>query len=142
MQRTAQQVEVAYEVEDLVAREFVGETQSSIHDLVIVDEDCVVEAGATAEAELVELAELADEAEGARGRDFTHVGVARGQLEMQLLHADRFGLVERVVDDQMRGRLNFYELAALAFLTNRDRALDFNRLNDRVLLGEPHFAQL
>src|SRR5271166_1754449 len=116
MQRTAEQVEIADQIEHLVAREFVVEAQSGVHDFVVIDEDCVVEAGAAAKAEFVELAELADGAEGARRCDLARVRVGRSQLEVQLLNADRFRVFERVVNDQMAGGFGLYELEALAFL--------------------------
>jgi len=46
------------------------------------------------------------------GAIFALVGVRGGQLEVYLLLADRFRVVEHVVDDQMVGRLDLDELAA------------------------------
>src|SRR5258708_26890055 len=61
---------------------------------------------------------------------------------MQLLDADRFRVVERVVDDQMVGRLGLYKLEALAFLTDDYPVLDADRFDRRVLFGESRFAKL
>ena len=122
-ERTAEQIEVADQIEHLVPGELVGEAQGGVHHFFVIDEDQVVEAGAAAEAHLRELAKLADEAEGSRGRDLARVRVGRSQFEVHLLDADRLRIVERVIDDQMVGGLDANKLAALALLTDENFVL-------------------
>src|SRR4029077_20163227 len=99
-------------------------------------------APAVPEPHLGELAELTHQAERARRRDFALVSVGRGQLEMHLLDADRFRIVERIVDDQMVGGLGFYELAAIALLSDHYLVLDPDRFDGCGLLGDSGLANL
>src|SRR5204863_4653739 len=52
--RAAEQVEVAEDVEDLVAYELVGEAQRRVHHAVGADQDAVVQAAAAREPHLLE----------------------------------------------------------------------------------------
>src|SRR5207247_11288191 len=81
--RTPEQVEVAEDVEDLVAHELVGEAQRRVHHALLADQDAVVQPPAVGEAHLLELLDLLDEAEGARpgdpAADRLEVGRAEGR---------------------------------------------------------------
>src|SRR5262249_52404947 len=96
-ERTAEQVEVAEDVEDLVAHELVGEAERRVHDALLADEDEVVEPPAIGETHLLELLDLLDEAEGARGRDLAAERLEVGEAEGVFLPADGRGVVEDVV---------------------------------------------
>src|SRR5262249_15648878 len=54
-QRAAEEVEVAQDVEDLVAHEFVGEAERRVHPPLLADQDAIVEAAAAGEPHLLEL---------------------------------------------------------------------------------------
>ena len=76
-QRAAEQVDVAHDVEDLVAHELVGEAQGGVHDLLVVDEDAVVQPAAVRQAHRRQLLHVAQEAEGARRGDLVAEGFRR-----------------------------------------------------------------
>ena len=57
-------------------------------------------------------------------------------------NADRFRVVERVVDDQVVGGLGFYKFEAVAFFTDDNLVLDSQRFDGRVLLRESRVAKL
>ena len=67
--RASQQIEIADQVEHLVAGEFVGEAQRRVNHLLIVDQDQIVQPPAAGEAHLGQLVKLVHEAEGARRCD-------------------------------------------------------------------------
>ena len=67
--RTADQGEVADQVEDLVADELVAEAERSVHDAAVVEDDAVLDRAAARQAGRAQLLDVVHEAERARRRD-------------------------------------------------------------------------
>ena len=68
--RFPEQIKVTHNVEDLVARQLVGESQIRIDDFLVIDEDAIVELAAVNQARLLQLLDVPQKAEGSRRRDF------------------------------------------------------------------------
>jgi len=108
----AEEGEVADEVEDLVADEFVREAQRRVVDAVVGEHDAVLTRRAAYESHVEHGALLLEEAEGARGRNLFDIG-AVGELDAQSLAADeRMREIDGVTDGVAVGRIYGDELVA------------------------------
>ena len=86
-ERTADEREVADEIERLVAAEFVGETERAVDDGVAGEDESVLVGTAADEAHLAHAVEIALEAEGAGGSEQMAEGIAI-DVKIDVLAAD------------------------------------------------------
>ena len=64
--RSPEQVKIAEDIEDLVARELVGEAQLGIDNLIVPDDDAIVELAAADQSHGLEVFDVAQETESPR----------------------------------------------------------------------------
>src|SRR5690242_13681176 len=133
--RPAEQIEVADDVEDLVAHELVLEAQRRIHDALVADEDEVVEPAAGGEAHALERLDLLHEPERARRRDLARERLRTVEAERVLLAADRRGVLEEIAHLEPVARLDRDALPGGVVGADRVAAVDHELLHRRVLLG-------
>ena len=125
--RSADQSEVADQVEDFVTDEFVAETERAAGDMVIVEHDTVLDRTSAGKAGRAQFLNVAHETKGSSWSDFSGE-VLRVQIEMKTLAADAgMGKVDLVADGEMAGRSDadalvaFADLHRLADAENADR---------------------
>src|SRR6266851_38292 len=100
VERTPEQLEVADEVEDLVANELVAEPQRTGQDPFLVEDDRVVEASAPREPARAHPFDVAGESEGARRGDARRVLLGPDRHGQLLPSDDRVREVDLVGDRQ------------------------------------------
>ena len=113
--------EVADEVEDLVADEFVGEAQGTVLDAGAGDDDGAVVGDAADEAHVAELLLVLLEAEGAGGGDLLGVGLG-GEVADEGVGADGLGKIDGVVDAVAVAGVDADELVAVVDLDGLEDA--------------------
>src|SRR5207253_7112018 len=86
--RTADQRQVAIEIEDLVAHEFIAKSQRTIHDAALIEDDAVLDGAASGQTCGTELLDIAHEAECPCRSDLPGEVVMFG-IEVKRLLADR-----------------------------------------------------
>src|SRR5438105_4960016 len=96
--RSAEQKEVAHDVENLVPREFALEAELGVDDAVISDEDAIVQPTAAGETHLLQRGDVLQEAEGSRGRDLCSERFRPTVLVDDVLAPDGLRIFERIVD--------------------------------------------
>ena len=148
LQRDAEQCDVADDIEDLVAHEFVGETERLFRDdLVTLDHDGAIERTTLDLAQLDELLDILVDGKGARRRHLRDVDIGiDGQREMLGMNAaiirTRAGNLQAIKgqrDDRgitpgNRDRLGEREILALRLLLHRFTLLDkFHELPGRAV---------
>ena len=75
--RPAEQIKIAENIENLMAREFVGETQFGVDDLFVVDEDEITQPSAVGQTHGLQLGDVCEKAEGPRRCDFARETLRR-----------------------------------------------------------------
>ncbi len=69
--RPAEQIKIAENIENFMARKFVGEAQIGVDDFFVVDENEIAEPSAIGQSHSLQLRDIAQKAEGPRRRDFS-----------------------------------------------------------------------
>lgn len=111
----ANQGEIADEIENFVADEFIGEAQRAIAWTLGREDNHVLIAGAADEAHVAQIALILKKAKGARGRDFALVASGR-EINFEVLCADGRGEVDGIGDGVSVGGIDADEFIALANL--------------------------
>src|SRR4051794_38663156 len=104
--RTADECEIAEQIENLVAHELVAEAELAAHDALVVEHDAVIDRAAARETGSAELLNVAHEAERAGGGDLLEEAVVI-EVELERLAADaRMVEIDLVLENQAIRRGN------------------------------------
>jgi hypothetical protein len=94
--RTPQKIEIADDVENLVAGKLVRKAEVGVDDSVIVDQDAIVQSSTVHEAQLLELFYILEKAEGPGRGDLLFEGLGPSEDVGMILDPDRLGIVEDI----------------------------------------------
>ena len=131
--RPAQQIQVAQQVEDLVADQLVGEAERRVDDALLADQDAVVQPAAVGQPHRFEGLDLLEKAERPRRPDLCTIARGVAVNVAEFLFPDRRRVFQAVVDFEVGSRLDTQQFLPFADLI---RAVHCPRSDLFVLLDD------
>src|SRR5687767_1690398 len=134
---SSQQIKIPDNVKNFMTRQFLRKAQVRVYDFLIIDQDTITKLASVDQAELLHLLHIAQKTEGPCRRNFFFERSRTLMCEYVFLHADRFRILQNVVD---RKRLRWFNTNPFSsVVTDAIRTINDDSRPAFVLLVQPSF---
>src|SRR5690242_20495711 len=129
--RAPEQVEIAQDIEDLMARKLIRKTQIGVDDLFVVDQNAIVELAAADEACVLQLLDISQKSERSRRINLILEYLRSVRSVRVLLRPDRFRIAQNVTHGKPLRRIDSNIFTG--FIPHGKRARNNDRRSGYVL---------